>query len=151
MTMTGLDSIDTTLHKTNQWLAGVMVSLGTDDRKKAYAALRSVLHALRDRFPVATVAGLGAQLPMLVRGIYYDGWRPHLDGRVEHVHTVEEFLAVVDRELPAGMALDPERAVRAVLRVVEQHLDPNETSKIVRLLPRALHELWGNEVEARDS
>ena len=151
MTMTGLDSIDTTLHKTNEWLAGVMDGLGTNDRKKAYAALRSVLHALRDRFPVATVAGLGAQLPMLVRGIYYDGWHPHLDVKLGHVRTVEEFLAVVERELPPGMELDPERAVRAVFGVVQQHLDPNETSKIVRLLPRGLHELWGNEVEPRDS
>lgn len=150
MTMTGLDSIDTTVHKTNEWLSGLMDALAVD-RKRAYAALRSVLHALRDRLPIATVAGLGAQLPLLVRGIYYDGWHPHPDGRLAHVRTPEEFLAVVENELPPGMEVDPERAVRAVLRVLSQHLDPNETSKIIRLLPRPLHELWGNEVEARDS
>jgi uncharacterized protein (DUF2267 family) len=151
MTMTGLDSIDKTLHKTNEWLGGVMDNMCTDDRKEAYQALRAVMHALRDRLPVEAVAGLGAQLPMLVRGIYYEGWHPHVGGHPTRVRTIDEFLAIVEKELPPSGTLDPERAVRAVLAVLRQRLDADEVTKVIHQLPKPLHELWGRPVEPRDS
>src|SRR3954467_8281361 len=76
MSTTGLERLDATVHKTNQWLRELMELLPTDDKHKAYLAMRAVLHTLRDRLTVAEVAGLGAQLPMLVRGLYYEGWNP---------------------------------------------------------------------------
>src|SRR5687767_3948670 len=76
MSQTGLAAFDTTLHATNEWLKELMEGLGYTDRQKAYHALREVLHALRDRLPVDAVAALGAQLPLLVRGVYYEGWHP---------------------------------------------------------------------------
>lgn len=148
---TGIDSIEKTIQKTNEWLIGVMDAIPTDNRKEAYSALRSVLHVLRDRLPIQAVAGLGAQLPMLVRGIYYDGWHPHLEGNPEHVRNVDDFLGLVERDLPPGCDLGAERAVRSVLSVLRSRLDANEVIKLVRHLPRPLHELWGREVEPRDS
>lgn len=151
MTTTGLDAIDTTLRKTNEWLAGIMQGLATDDRRAAYTALRGVLHALRDRLPVANVVKLGAQLPLLVRGIYYDGWHPKADGELPHVRTLEQFLALVERDFPPGSEIDSEDAARAVLGVMDRHLDPNETAKIVQLLPKPIQALWAAPVEPRDT
>jgi uncharacterized protein (DUF2267 family) len=151
VTITGLDSLDTTLHKTNEWLGDVMDAIGTSDRRKAYGVLRGVLHALRDRLPVPSVAGLGAQLPVLVRGIYYDGWRPQVDGKPSHVRSLDEFLALVEDGFPDKLQIDPESAARAVFTVMERHLDPNETQKIIHLLPRPLQQLWAREVGPRDS
>ena len=76
MSATGLAVFDTTLQKTNGWLKDLMHELGGDDRHKAYLALRATRHALRDRLTVEEVAQLGAQLPMLIRGFYYEGWDP---------------------------------------------------------------------------
>jgi len=76
MAMTGLKAFDTTIEKTNIWLKEIMQEMNTEDRHRAYNALSSVLHALRDRMPVDEVVQLGAQLPMLVRGFYYEGWDP---------------------------------------------------------------------------
>jgi len=146
---TTIDSIDRTLHKTNEWISGVTEALHEEDRKAAYSALRSVLHALRDRLPLLSAAGLAAQLPMLVRGIYYDGWQP--ERTPIHARSLEEFLALVERDLPPGGRLDPEQAARAVFHVMDQHLDPNETEKIIRLLPRSIQELWRRPSEPRDS
>jgi len=71
-----LDAFDTTLHKTNRWLNELSELAGWDSKQKAYLATRATLHALRDRITVDEVAQLGAQLPMLVRGFYYEGWDP---------------------------------------------------------------------------
>jgi uncharacterized protein (DUF2267 family) len=56
--MAGLEVFDTTVHKTNSWLKEVMQEIHRDDRRKAYLALRSTLHALRDRLTVEEVHSL---------------------------------------------------------------------------------------------
>jgi uncharacterized protein (DUF2267 family) len=76
MSATGLDVFDRTLQATNIWLDDIMQELGWSDRHRAYHALRAVLHALRDRLPVDDAAHFAAQLPMLIRGLFYEGWRP---------------------------------------------------------------------------
>jgi len=76
MSQTGVAAFDSTIQTTNVWLHDIMERLGWQDRHRAYHALRAVLHALRDRLPVDQAAALGAQLPMLVRGFYYEGWHP---------------------------------------------------------------------------
>ena len=70
---TGIDAFDNTLQLTNLWLQDLMTRLGTGDRHLAYLALRTTRHALRDRLAVDEAALLGAQLPMLVRRLYYEG------------------------------------------------------------------------------
>src|SRR5271157_415534 len=74
MSLTTCGQIEITLHTTNLWLENLIVELGWEDRDQACRALQVVLHALRDRLPVEAVAALGAQLPLLARGIYYEGW-----------------------------------------------------------------------------
>jgi len=152
MTTTGLEAFDKTVHKANEWLAELTRRLEVDDRRQAYAALRAVLHALRDRLPTVSVATLGAQLPVLVRGVYYDGWHPKVDGSPRaNAHSVDDFLALVERDIPPGKALDPERAARAVFGTLDNHLDPSEADKVRHLLPRPIQSLWGPETEPRDT
>jgi uncharacterized protein (DUF2267 family) len=75
---TGVDVFDTTLQKTIALLKDICNEFGWPEerRQQAYSALRSVLHAIRDRLPVIEAANFAAQLPMLVRGFYYEGWKP---------------------------------------------------------------------------
>lgn len=139
MSQTGLSAFDTTLHATNLWLKELMEELRWDDRHRAYHALRVVLHALRDRLPVDAVAALGAQLPMLVRGIYYEGWHPA--GKPVKHHK-EEFLAHIADAARAGPGYDPERVPRAVLDVLSRHVSAGEVEHIKRALPDDLRSLW---------
>src|SRR5258708_37362189 len=95
MSSTGLDVFDETLHKTNTWLKDIAQLLGSD-RHRAYQALRAVLHCLLDRLTIDEAAQLGAQLPMLVRGIYYDASHPA--GNPEKMRSRKEVLAQVDAQ-----------------------------------------------------
>ena len=140
MSTTGLPVFDTTVQETNLWLKAVMDGLHTDDRHLAYVALRVTLHALRDRLGPENAVHLAAQLPMLVRGLYYEGWR--LAASQTKERTRADFLEHVRSELPRGSGIDPNAAVRAVFGVMWEKLDLGEVGKVIDLLPAELKELW---------
>src|SRR6516164_534153 len=119
MSQTGLTAFDNTLQATSVLLNEVCDRLGWPDRQRGYHALRAVLHALRDRLPVDQVAALGAQLPMLVRGLYYEGWRPSGKPVKEHK---EEFLSHLRQEFRGDPHAEPETVARAVLGVLARHV-----------------------------
>jgi len=138
--MTGLDVFDTTVHKTHTWLHEIMQELGWEDRHKAYLGLRTTLHALRDRLSVEETAQLGAQLPMLIRGLYYEGWNP--TGKPEKVRHKTAFLAPIRDHFRDDWHVDPEEIARAVLKVLTQHVSEGEIADIKHCLPTELRELW---------
>jgi uncharacterized protein (DUF2267 family) len=140
MSNTGLPVFDTTVQETNLWLKAIMEGLHTDDRHLAYLALRATLHALRDRLGPENAVHLAAQLPMLVRGLYYEGWR--LAASQSKERTRADFLEHVRSELPRGSAIDPNVAARAVFAVMWEKLDLGEVGKVIDRLPPELKELW---------
>src|SRR4051794_24483506 len=105
MSMTGLEVFDSTLQKTNEWIDEIMYELAIEERHAAYVALRGTLHVLRDRLPLEEAAHLGAQLPMLVRGFYYEGWRPAREAIKIHR---EEFILRVEEQLTGELQSDSE-------------------------------------------
>ena len=140
MSATGLKAFDTTLQLTNAWLNELMEELDWPQRERAYHALRAVLHALRDRLPVGEVAALGAQLPLLVRGIYYEGWHP-ADKPLKG-HRRAELVAEVGAAFREDRDVDPERVAQAVFRVLERHVTTGEVEGVKHLLPAELRALW---------
>lgn len=141
MSATGLEVFDTTLQKTNRWLNDAMRLLDTKDKHTAYLAFRSTLHALRDRMTVEEVAQFAAQLPMLMRGLYYEGWDP--TGKPLKLRTREEFLARIAQELRGpGDGMDPEPLARAVFVVLGEHLTGGEIEDLKASLPAEIRELW---------
>ena len=140
MSATGLSVFDTTLQKTNRWLNELMEQLDWHDKNKSYQAMRATLHVLRDRLTVEEVAQLAAQLPMLVRGFYYEGWDP--TGKPEKERREEQFLAEIGRYFHDDEAVDPEQVARAVFTVLAKHVSPGEIEDVRSLLPSTLRRLW---------
>jgi uncharacterized protein (DUF2267 family) len=138
--MTGLEVFDTTVHKTNSWLKEVMQEIHRDDRRKAYLALRATLHALRDRLTVEEVAQLGAQLPMLIRGFYYEGWDP--TDKPLKIRDKEEFLGLVAEEFRADDTLNPELIARAIFKVLADRVTAGEIEDVKHVMPAEIRELW---------
>jgi uncharacterized protein (DUF2267 family) len=140
MSMTGLEVFDATLQKTNEWLDDVMYELTIEERKTGYVALRATLHALRDRLPMEEAVHLGAQLPMLIRGFYYEGWRPVQEPIKMHR---EEFLLRVEEQLTGGASeLDSEIVVRAIFQVLSRKVSKGEIEQVEQTLPKDLRQLW---------
>ena len=140
MSATGLGVFDTTLHKTNIWLNDLMQVLGWPDRHKAYLALRVTLHALRDRLTIEEVAQLSAQLPMLIRGFYYEGWDP--TGKPLRVRQKEQFLTRIEEQFRGDDRVDPERVARAVFTVLAKRVSEGEIEDMKHVLPVDIQELW---------
>jgi uncharacterized protein (DUF2267 family) len=141
MTATGLDVFDTTVQLTNTWLKEIGEELHWDDRHRSYLALRGTLHALRDYLIPDEAAQLSAQLPLLVRGIYFEGWDPSRTPAPERGR--EDFLARIAAEFArADPSVDPARVARAVLRVLSAHVSAGEIDQVRRTLPKHVREIW---------
>ncbi len=139
MSATGVTALDHSIQETNVWLKAIDEQLKLDSRQDAYNALRAVLHALRDRLPAAVAVHLGAQLPMLIRGIFYEGWHSGEEPTAER--TVAAFAERVQQQLPARFSADAREVSRGVFEVLWEKLDPDEFSKVMEHLPVALRRL----------
>ncbi len=142
--MAHVSALETALHTANLWVKEIMDQVGSSDKHVAYVGLRAALHALRDRLPVEQAAALGAQLPLLVRGIFYEGWHPH--GKPLKERKKEEFLAHVQREI-ANPEIDIEALTRAVFQVLAKHVSPGEVKHVKIALPREIQSLWSTDMQ----
>jgi uncharacterized protein (DUF2267 family) len=140
MMATGIPVFDTTIQESELWLKEVAEHLPPCTRHQAYEALRAALHALRDRLPMNGALGLSAQLPMLLRGVYLEGWQPG-DGPSGE-RSVQDFSASVDRRLPRGFPRAPNEVASAVFGVIAGHVDAGEARKIAQQLPEPVRALW---------
>ncbi|HVL79064.1 MAG TPA: DUF2267 domain-containing protein [Sphingomicrobium sp.] len=139
MRANGLDVFDKTLETTHIWLNEIMEDLGPD-RQLAWKVLSTILHKLRDRLPIGLAAHLGAQLPLLVRGVYYDQFEP---GKLPaECNNREEFVAEVEEWLADTRPVDPDQAVRSVFKVLSRHVSEGQIAKVKDALPRSLRQSW---------
>ncbi len=137
MSATGIDAFDKTLQTTNIWLNEIMAEIGPD-RQVAWKVLSTVLHKLRDRLPIGLAAHLGAQLPLLVRGAYYDQFEP---ARLPaECASREQFTAEVAEWMSDTRPVDPDLAVRAVFGVLSRHVAEGQIDKVCQALPKNLRQ-----------
>lgn len=139
MSTTGVDVFDRTLETTNVWLKEIMQDHGPD-RQEAWHILSGVLRTVRNRLPTDLSANLGAQLPLLVRGAYYDQFEPAKQPSRDR--TLDEFLAHVEAEFAFSRPVDAEEATRTVFKVLSHYLDPNQIRKVRDALPEEVRRIW---------
>jgi uncharacterized protein (DUF2267 family) len=137
MSFTGVSSLDASIDKANAWLAEIAGEFGTRDRRLAYRVTRAWLHALRDRLPVPIAANFAAQLPELLRGVFYDGWNP---SRVPVKFGPREYVLRFARD--AGVHdTDVPRAAGLVTGVVRRHVSAGALDEALAALPPGLRQL----------
>ena len=105
----------------------------------AYKVLRAVLHQLRDRLTLEEVVDLSAQMPLMVRGLYFEHWRPHKVPR--KIRSKAAFLDELSSKiLPHTFPV--EWAVTTVFGLLARHCDSGEIANVKGQLPDDIKELW---------
>jgi uncharacterized protein (DUF2267 family) len=137
MSFTGVDSLDRSIDKANAWLADVDDGFGTRECRLAYRVLRAWLHCLRDRLTVEVAAHFAAQLPELLRGVFFDGWNP---SRVPQKYDRAEYVRRFAREARVHDS-DVAKSVRIVTVVARRHMSAGVVAQAFGLLPAELREL----------
>lgn len=143
-----LPILDKSIEDVHLWLSALMRHLGIRDRVHAFHLLKAVLHALRDRIGPENAVHFSAQLPLLLRGLFFEGWK--MTAAPSHERHVAEFLDHVARGLDPNHRGNLEPAVRAVFTVIWERVDQGEVAKLMRIFPSELRVLWHSEsVSAR--
>jgi uncharacterized protein (DUF2267 family) len=138
MSATGLEVFDKSIQTTNIWLDEIMEDMGPD-RQLAWHLLGAVLRTMRDRLPAELAAHLGAQLPLIVRGAYYDQYKPEaLPGKSR---SQDEFLARIADELKFTRPVDTKEALQVVCSVLAKHVGDGQMTKVWDALPEEIRQV----------
>jgi uncharacterized protein (DUF2267 family) len=139
MSGAGLGVLDKSVQTTNVWLKEIYEEIGPD-RQIAWHVLGSTLRALRDRLQPDLAANLGAELPLIVRGAYYDRYRPTEQPRL--IRSREEFVKSIESDLQNIRPVNSDRAAQSVFRVLNRHISKGQIDKVLATLPEELREMW---------
>jgi uncharacterized protein (DUF2267 family) len=140
MTVASVDAVERTVHKTNEWLDDLAAELGTRDERKAWRVLRAYLQVLRDRLTVDEAAQLAAQLPHLLRGVFYEGFDP---GRQPaRIREREQLLELLAERAELEDLDEAAEAAAAATRVMRRHVTEGEFDDVLSQLPAGIRELF---------
>ncbi len=141
MSTSGLEGFEHTLQLTHIWVNDLERKLGWENSKsRAYRLLKATLQALRDSLPLNEMAHFGAQLPALLRGAYYEQWRPGHTPRKKQ--TKDEFLARIDEVFAKDPLADTASAVMAVFELLSSKITGGEIDDVRHVLPGEIRILW---------
>lgn len=146
---TGIAAFDRTIQKTNIWIKELMQEMGWKNRERTYGALRACLHATRDILTNEEVTQFGAQLPTLLRGAYFDGWKART-GPIR-IKTVQEFYDLVITHLGTAQKKFSDEEIQAIthayFNVATKHVSSGEMLDIKSGLPKKVRGLIPTTVE----
>jgi len=140
MSTTGLEGLDRTVHVTHAWINELDEQVGWNNKARTYRLLRAVLHALRDRLQVNEAADLAAQLPSLLRGVYYEHWRPAATPVKNR--SKADFIATVEDSFKTDPLEKPAQAIMAVFELLSKKVSGGEIDDVRHALPADLRTMW---------
>lgn len=140
MSTTRLTNLDDMLRLTREWVQELSDRLDWGDDRRAYRLLRETLHAIRDRLPVNEAVDLSAQLPTLLRGIYFEGWHPA--GTPIAERNKARFVERITIAFKNDPIEDPDKAVFQVFSLLNRRISEGEIDDIKTCLPASVRALW---------
>jgi len=139
MTTTGIATLDHAPQVFAEWLNELSDDLGFP-KPRAYVLLHETLHAIRDFLPVDEAADLAAQLPVLVRGVYFEGWNPSKTPAKRR--NKSDLIERVSSRFQKEPLDDPDRAVAAVIDLLRRHVSWGEFEQVKHAMRKPVQELW---------
>ncbi|CUH98300.1 DUF2267 domain-containing protein [Leisingera aquaemixtae] len=140
MSTTGIKTLDHAPQVFAEWLNQLCEDLEWPDKSRAYLLLHETLHAIRDFLSVDEAADLAAQLPVLVRGVFYAGWDP--SKTPAKPRSKKDLLARIEARFDKDPLDDPERAVAAVFDLLRRHVSKGEFDQVKNAMRKPIRDLW---------
>jgi uncharacterized protein (DUF2267 family) len=140
MSAVGLESIEHTVQLTHGWINELDTMLKWNNKHRSYRLLRIVLQTLRDWLPVNEAADFAAQLPSLLRGVYYEHWRP-ANKPVKH-RSRADFIARIDHAFVGDPIMYTAEAVSIAFQFLSTKISAGEIADVRQALPADVRDLW---------
>lgn len=137
--MTDIREFDDAAHAAEKWVDDLTQRLGWRDREKVHSALVATLHALRDCLPAHEAVFLGDHLTILLRGLYYEGWRL---AKYSSLRNRDAFLERIREGVHRDPGIDAENVARVVLALLAERLPASELEDVRAVTPKELRALW---------
>jgi uncharacterized protein (DUF2267 family) len=139
---TGIRSLDSSLSTTLEWLSEIQEELGWTDKEMVYKATKAVLQAIRDRLPLEDTLNLTAELPIVMKGMVFDGYDLH--DKPMKMRTIEEFFDHIQERYGSGQHnfVNADEACRGVINVLSDKVGDGEMEKIIGNMPEDLRPLF---------
>jgi len=142
--LNSVSAINHTVEKSHLWIKALKDLGHFSSDEVAYSALHAVLHTLRDRLPTELAAHFSAELPMLIRGLFYEGWKPSKTPC--KMKTQRDFFEAIKHGLNnTSQKIDPKHSVQSVFQLLKNKISPGEIENIINVLPKELADLWEME------
>lgn len=138
----GIEILNKDAQRVHEWLNEIIDVSGLDDKAYALASLRAVLRELRDNLRIEDLAHFSAQLPVFIRGLLFENWRPLKVPLKERRQ--EEFLNSIQGILEdmGHKEVNVDLAARGVFRAIEKHISREEVDKLMDIVPKGVWEVW---------
>lgn len=129
-----------TVHEAHDWVNELSGRLGWTSERDVLRLLRTVLCNIRDHLPVNEMAQFSAQLPIMLRGMYFEGWQPkNTPTKDRHV---ADFIAAVEDEVGDVLDYLGTEDITAVFKVINARVSRGEVEDVRANLPQALKDMW---------
>ncbi len=140
MSAKGLEVIDHTVQQTHEWVNELTERLDWASHREALRLLRVTLHMLRDHLKLDESAQFAAQLPLLIRGMYYEGWVPK-NTPVKQRHAAE-FVAAIETQVDDVLDYRGPEDITTVFRLLNVKVSRGEVADVRSSLPGEIRALW---------
>ncbi len=138
MSSQGLEVIDHTVQLTHEWINELAAKLGWADRKQVLMLMRTTLAGLRDMISPNEAAQLSAQLPLLIRGLFFEGWRPAQIPK----RTRDDFVTRIEANLGRDLEYQGPADISEVFRLLNARISEGEVNDLRNALPADIRALW---------
>jgi uncharacterized protein (DUF2267 family) len=139
MSVARVDSVERSVHKTNEWIADLERELGVDDSAYAWRSLRGYLQVLRERLTTSEAAHLAAELPQLLRGVFYEGFDP--DREPARIRERETYLQRLMERAQLEDHDDAAAVAAAVTRIMRRRIAADEVDDVLAQLPSEIRDV----------
>ena len=140
MSAKGLEVIDSTVKKTHEWINELRERLDWTSDRDALRLMRVTLHQIRDRISIAETAQLSAQLPLLIRGMFFEGWQPHLIPLADR--SAADLISAIEHHVGDVMDYRGPEDIVTVFKLLNARISIGEINDIRANLRTDIRALW---------